>query len=451
MSRLLAPRMLFSTLVIAGIAMALCGEALGVVIDTRIRLTNSRQTLTFVRGRKHAADTTGGMGIQSIEDLASGNRVNSVYSPTFQIELRSLDPAHFPPVMVPDGVVNFTILPIDQTSLVTDPTDPNAVILTWTNIPVPNTTQLMQVIVHVGLRSTDGKAVWQMAASVDNSGPYGVYAARFPYLAFKEINVDGTDDNFLIPLTGGEVVPNPMVNGNQLPERDISEGLTQDAYFTYPGSIMSQYMAYYDPSMGVYMAAEDQGGRTKNLYFSKTNPASNPRITRVYSYFTHFNTAPAPMIGESKTQVARQLLTFNLANNLRYVCVTDVFNGDWLDATNKYRDWTIGASAPWIGHGPISGRVDIATNIIQTAYAFRWQLPPSPIDVNPLAESTKVQRAVAFWEQIRDFYDPSHQRDFVPLALLSQAQVGPDGLPLGVGNGDDFAEPLRNGVPEFIS
>jgi hypothetical protein len=441
-------------LAVVGVAFWLSSSAFGVVIDTRITLQNSRQALTFIRGRKRPTDTIGGMTLQRIEDLVSTVRVNTVYSPMFQIELRTLDPVNYPPVFVPDGVVNFTLLPIEQTSLVTDPTDPNAVILTWSNIPIPNTTQLLQVVLRAGLRASDGKCVWQLSAAVTGTTTgqyYGVYAARFPYLAFKEIDDDGTDDNFLIPLTSGEVIPNPMITGNQLPERDPSEGSTQDAYFTYPGNIMSQFMAYYDDRVGIYMAAEDQGGHTKNLYFNKTNPVSNPRITRVYTYFTHFNSAPAPTSGETTNQIARELLTFNLATNLHYVCVSDVFNGDWLDATNRYRDWTISSSAPWIGRGPLGTRADIATNIVQTAYAFRWQLPEAPVDVDPSSEALKTQQAIAFYEHVRDLYDPVHQRDFVPLALLSQAQVASDGSIIGVGDGDDVAEPLRNGVPEFLS
>ncbi len=436
-------------LLVAGLALWLSGEAFGVVVLNRIRLENSRQTLTFVRGKKRDTDTTGGMGLQSILDLASGARVSTVFSPIFQLELRSLDPLQFPPLRVPAGDINFTILPIEQVELVMDPVFSDTVRMTWSNIPVTNSTQLAQVVVRVGLRPSDGKAVWRIDATMDSSGPYGIYAVRFPYLALNVINADGSDDNFLIPMTGGQVVPNPLVTGNNHAERGPDEGATDDAYFTYPGNVMTQFMALYDSTFGVYMAAEDTTGKTKNLSFNQANTVFNPAQVRVYSYFTHFNTVPAPIGNETTQQLARQLQNFSLVGDLNYSVVTDVFAGDWLDATNIYRNWVVGSNAPWIGRGPLETRGDIPNNISQTAYAIRWQISPTPDNVQPIAEAIRVQQALAFYESVRDLYDPNRDRDFVPLALLSQAQITPEGV-LSIGQGDDVAEPLRVGVPEFI-
>jgi hypothetical protein len=440
----------------AGIALWIAGDALSAVVYTRVRIQNSRQSLTFLRGKKRESDPVGGMGMQSVLDSATGVRINTIFSPTFQIELRSLDPATYPAVRIPDGVLNFVLLPLEQCELVADPDTPNGARLTWSDIPIPNSPQLLAVVVRVSLRAADGKAVWTIAASVDQPGPYGIHSVRFPYFGLREIDPDatdndagGVDDNFLIPMTGGQVVPNPMATGNNHPERVPDEGDVRDAYFTYPGNIMSQYMAYYDPTIGLYMAADDVTGKTKNLYFNKGNPVLSPSKTRVYCYFTHFNTAPAPAAGQTSEQVARAFGSFSLRSKLGYTVVTDVFSGDWLDATKIYREWVLASGAPWIGLGPIVNRTDIATPIVQTAYALRWQLPPSPDAVEPLLEIAKVQRTLAFYEQIRDLYDPNRLRDFVPLALLSQAQIGPNGI-IGVGRGDDVAEPLRPGVPEFL-
>ncbi len=441
-------RSLGSCLLAAVLGLSAAAEALGVVIYDRIRLQNSRQALTFLRATRREADTIGGMGLKSIEDAATGIDINTMFSPIYQVELRSLDPINYPPLRLPDGDLNFMLLPIDQLELVSVPADPNGVRLTWLGIPVPNSSQVMNVVVRVALRSSDGKAVWQIDASLAGNGPYGIHAVRFPYFGFNVIR-DGSDDSFLIPMTGGQVVPNPMVTGNNFPERGSTEGATEDAFFTYPGNVMTQFMAYYDPAAGVYMATEDETGKTKNLYFDIGNPVINPAHVRLFSYFTHFNTALAPTPAETTQGVFDDLKQFSLLGNLRYIAVTDVFNGDWLTATNVYRSWVVGSGARWVSRGELDDRVDIPRDIKKTAYAVRWQLSPTPDEVDSAGEADRVQQTLAFYESVRDLYDPGHALDFAPLALLSQAQIDSGGV-IAIGQGDDVAEPLRVGVPEFL-
>ncbi|MBI1849842.1 MAG: hypothetical protein HYR85_05810 [Planctomycetes bacterium] len=435
----------------AALAIGLAGEARGIVVFDRIRIENSRQQLTFMRGKRRNADALGGMGLQSVRDLTSGARFDTIYSPLFQVELRGLDPTAAPTVRVPEGALNFTLLPIEQTALDVDPLVPNSARLTWTDVPVPNSTQLLQVVVEVYLRSTDGKAVWNIWSWLTGDGPYAIHIVRFPYFGLNGIGADGgEDDDFLIPFTSGQVVRNPIAVGNSFPERVPDEDSASDAYFTYPGSVMSQFMAYYDATAGFYMQAEDTSGRVKNLYFDKAHPVINPNATRLMTYFTHFNTAPAPTNGESTAQIHGEMTYFSLGDVLGYTVSTDVFTGDWFDAASLYRQWVQSSGAPWVSRGPLATRTDLPFRIKDTAYALRWQLPDVPDAIDPAAEADKMQHALAFYDSFRQLWNPGNIADFVPLSLISHAQTDSAGRVIDIGDGDDYAEPLRPGVAEFL-
>jgi hypothetical protein len=433
----------------AALALIAAATASGTVILDRVRIENSRQALTFLRGKLRPGDTSGGMGLQSVLDKASNVRLDTTFSPLFQIEMRTFD-GSAPAVRVPSAEIDFTLLPLEQTTLERNPLVPNSARLTWTDVPVPGSTQLLQVVIEVSLRATDGKAVWNIWTWLAGEGPYAIYAVRFPFFAMRAIRDDASDDAFLLPITGGQVVPSPLVRGNDLSERAADEDSTNDSLFTYPGSVMSQFMAYYDPSMGFYVQAEDVAGTTKNLYFDVASPRLNPGTTRLYTYVTHFNTAPAPANGESLAQIRDSLTYFALRDLLGYSVTTDVFHGDWLDAAHEYRDWVLSSGAPWVSRGPLATRTDTAFPVRDTAYALRWQFSSTPGPIDPATESASMEDTLGFYENVRRLYDPDSVEEFVPLAVISQAQTRFDGTVIGVGQGDDVAEPLRDGVPEFL-
>jgi hypothetical protein len=416
-------------------------------VHTRVELENDRMKLIFLRGKKKATDPVGGIGMTQIVNklAATQSSFNTLISPMIQVELRSSsDAAGSPPVRIPDGELEFLLLPIEQTVL--EELSPDVARLQWNDIPVPGSSQLLQIEVGCKLLN-DGKAAWDFSVSVD-TGPYFVYAVRGPYLGFKAIGNDSTDDHFLIPMTGGQVVPNPLENGNNFPERVVDEGFVQDAFFTYPGNMMSQFMAYYDSTMGLYLAAEDDAGLVKNLYFNKGAPQQTPDKVRVYTYFTHFNSAPRPAASETMADVEADLRTFDLLPNAGYSVVMDVFSGDWLDATKKYRSWVIDNDVPFILRGTLGSRIDIDEAVKTTTFIIRWGLPVDTDELDWVAEYGKIQQTLTFLEVIRRRYDPAGTVDFEPFMLLSRYALGPDG-PTTAGH-DDISYPMRVGVPELI-
>ncbi len=85
----------------------------------------------------------------------------------------------------------------------------------------------------------------------------------------------------------------------------------------FPAVVQSQFLAYYDDTAGLYMAAEDKARRIKGIDFAPIgDTAIQPRF-RLYpgvSGVCRFYALPYPM-------------------------VLDVFQGDWYTAAEKYRQW----------------------------------------------------------------------------------------------------------------
>ncbi len=440
------PRRVLFVLLLATILGAPSAHAADV--HTRVELENSRMKLLILRGKKKATDPVGGIGMTQVinKTVAGEPSFNTLFSSMFQVELRCpSDPITFPPIKIPDGEVEFVLLPIEQTEL-EQPTS-NAATMRWMNIAVPGTSQFLNVDVLVRLRSSDEKAVWDFDIQVTD-GPYIIYAVRCPYLGFKKIEEDGTDDFFLTPMTGGQLIPDPLDNGNNFEERDPDEGFVTDAFFTYPGNMMSQYMAYYDDTHGFYFQAEDKAGFVKNVYWNSGAPIVAPDKWRLYTYFTHFNKGLKPSGGETQATIEQDLRTFNLRQDLGYDCVFDVFDGDWLDATQIYRNWVTTQNAPFLARGTLRDRVDVEEINKVTTFMVRWGLPMDTDDIDENAEFTKLQQSLQALELVRRRYDPQGTVDFRPFVLLGGYHLTPTGP--GGGGWDDEAYPLRDGVAEFI-
>ncbi len=442
------PRPTWALLGIFALSWLCCNASNAADILNSVTLENSRQKLQFLRGRKNPTDPVGGIGIKAITTKVGtiNKKFNTILSPLFQVELRSSsDPGNFPPLLLPPPVLEFTLLPVDQLELDSPASDTARMV--WRDIPVDGG-QLLTFELTCRLRATDLKAVWSFDTSVDD-GPYFIYSVRSPYLGIKALNGNSTNDWFLTPMTSGQIVPDPLTNGNNHPERDPSEGMVKDAFFTYPGNMMSQFMAYYDPAMGLYMAAEDGTGQVKNLYFNRGAPASSPGKVRVYTYITHFNRARKPGASETQEEIETDLRTYDLGSDSGYPVVTDVFNGDWIDATHIYRDWAEGTNVSFLSRGPLVNRADIDTSIKDTTFILRWGLPLEDDEIDNNAEFLQFQQTINFYDQVRAKYDPLDTIDFEPFVLLGGYHLTPAGP--GGGGWDDEAYPLRVGVPELIN
>ncbi len=450
-----------------------------ITFDQRLSIENARFRITIAKAHKDADTTKSALLIESIENLAPAGRLvrfDTTMSNIFSVEFRSIPyQAGFDPKKVPsektDEEVNSIVANAPQLSISKTGTDPTATLtMTWTAIPVPGSAQTFDATVTVRLRA-DQKAEWDVSVAVTD-GPYGVYAVRFPYLANREIPPLPNRNRLVTPLTGGMKLKNPVNAPNLFCEQASAdcasgsqpEGSVQDSFFTYPGNMMTQFMAFYDPGetgAGLYMAAEDDSGITKNLYFDGTrarrikNPATRNRLRW---FFTHFNVMPS--IATEPDPAARQasFRTFSLVSKLGYPMVTDTFVGDWIEATQIYRRWVLDPAdqKEFVRQGKLKDRTDLDDLLKNTGYAYRRQLPIDPANpafpeaIDPAAEYRKDQALLRYYDNILGSgYGACLTKDFTPLIVVGQYQKDAMGRP-SFGAGDDAALPLRTGVVEWL-
>ncbi len=99
----------------------------------------------------------------------------------------------------------------------------------------------------------------------------------------------------------------------------------------YPGSVFAQFLAWYDGRGGVYLACEDTEGNVKLIKALRCEPGLRLGIAHV---------------GDWPTDGGREL---------EYEVVLGTFTGDWYDAAERYRSWSL--KQKWAT--PLAQRADV--------------------------------------------------------------------------------------------
>ena len=94
-------------------------------------------------------------------------------------------------------------------------------------------------------------------------------------------------------------------------------GQWRDVYFHYPGFMFAQFLAWYTQRGGVYLACEDTAGNCKVL----------KAVKRVRRHAAWHRT--------------RRRLALARCAKLEYDVVLGSFAGDWYDAADLYRNWSL--------------------------------------------------------------------------------------------------------------
>jgi len=154
--------------------------------------------------------------------------------------------------------------------------------------------------------------------SVDNNTPYTIEHIDFPNVAVpNDLIATGGTGRIFWPAQEGCLIEDLRIRDESvwLKYRPI-EYPRMGWGGSYPASVQMQYMAYYNASGGLYMAAHDELCNPKGIEYHKTSPDGIKLDFRLFAG------------GASKGLY-----------KMPYDMVLGVFDGDWYDASAIYRDW----------------------------------------------------------------------------------------------------------------
>jgi len=183
----------------------------------------------------------------------------------------------------------------------------------------------VDVLLRVRVRQSDPLARW--SCKVQNRSGLRIVDLQFPFVVVRE---------------GGAVVI-PAGHGGHLIEGDAIAELPADepegwqfipsngGTNHYPGRAFAQFLAWYNDLAGIYLACDDTEGNVKRFQALRRGPGTRLGIAHVGDW---------PIQGE---------------RTLEYEVVTRSFQGDWYDAADMYRDWSL--SQKWAT--PLTKRTDI--------------------------------------------------------------------------------------------
>jgi hypothetical protein len=162
--------------------------------------------------------------------------------------------------------------------------------------------------------------------TVDNQTTFLMDYIDFPNVVVpNDLVGEGGDSRIFWPAQEGAVIENINVReGGIRKYRPIEYPNLLGWIGIYPSSAQTQFMAYYSPDGGFYMASHDDKFNAKGIEFHK---AGENGIKLDYHLFT---------TGAGKGEY-----------KLPYDMVMGTFEGDWYDAADIYRKWVESSSIPY--------------------------------------------------------------------------------------------------------
>ncbi len=193
--------------------------------------------------------------------------------------------------------------------------------------------QDLDVECRVQLGATDTLSHWRIA--VENHSASTIRSVVYPVvLASRQLGPRWEDDRLLSP---GNTFDGEL-RRSQGPETPFPGG----SKAAYPGPAQVQFLAYYDETAGLYLAAYDSGGNPKLVGFRST--ASGIDLSLQHEAWTSARTNWS----------------------MPYEVVLGTFRGDWHAAADVYKQWAL--RQPWCSR-KLTERSDISA----------WYLEGRPI------------------------------------------------------------------------
>ncbi len=184
--------------------------------------------------------------------------------------------------------------------------------LSWTGFAVPGASECR---VEATVRLDDGTPMSRWEIAVEKPGGLGLRQIRFPRVfGFTKRE----NEHLAVPVWTGQQAANP---------RSLlcpGDGAGRRLAWSYPGRLAMQCLAYYSSGgCGFYAACDDPAASRKTFTFWGADRQ------------VHFETVHYP---ESRAAEADRYA-------LPYRVLLGTFQGDWIDAAERYRAW--GTKQPW--------------------------------------------------------------------------------------------------------
>ena len=185
--------------------------------------------------------------------------------------------------------------------------------------------QPIDVACTVRAASSDRFASWNI--TVDNRCAFDIVDVQYPFIVCPYTLDDSETEAVVLPhgYGSGQLLTGDLKFGSST----LSQRMRADSYLAwefcsregdcnhYPGMQYAQYMAYYNNKAGFYMACNDTEANIKRFKVLHREPGMRFGVSHV---------------GDWPENGVRQL---------EYDILMTSFSGDWYDATDIYREWSM--------------------------------------------------------------------------------------------------------------
>ncbi len=185
----------------------------------------------------------------------------------------------------------------------------------------------------VSMGDDDPRSHWSI--SVRNQANLAITDVQFPYIVVSyHLGGMPKSEAILQPLGTGQLWEAPRPTDLE-PDSPHAWQFRPENYDThhYPGLTFAQFLAYYNDRAGILVSCRDNSGAIK-LIKPAHNRAGGIRLGMAHA-------GDWPVNGE---------------HNLGYEVVLQAFQGDWYEAAEIYRDWSL--QQPWAA-APLHKRKDV--------------------------------------------------------------------------------------------
>jgi hypothetical protein len=241
----------------------------------------------------------------------------------------------------------------------------------------------------------DPALYWDFAATL--ASPCRVLNVQFPYLVARyDLGGDRPGTRLLRPLMEGRLYqgPRPHQFAPDHPELWQLLPVNGDSDH-YPGQTFAQFLAYYNARAGLLIACRDPAGGVKLIRPVHREPGLRLGIAHVVGWTA---------AGE---------------HDLGYSVATEAFRGDWYDAAELYRGWSL--RQPW-ARTSLAQRADLPTWLADSPFHVAMRVQ-GELDAGPTgthAEFTPFENALPLLDAAAARLDSA----LVPV-LMAWERAGP--------------------------